>query len=219
MSLVLHAHPLSSYCQKVLLGLGENGVAFDYRKIDFGEPVHAAELERLWPMKRIPILVEDGRTIVESSIILEHVDRKYPGRTKLIPDDAAAALEARFMDRVFDCYVMTPMQAVVFEALRPAESRDPFGMAKARKELETIYAWLDAKLDGREWAAGPAFSLADCAAAPSLFYADWTQPIPAEYMRLKAYRVRLLARPEFARVVDDARPYRHLYPLGAPDRD
>jgi len=219
MSLVLHAHPLSSYCQKVLLGLGENGVAFDYRKIDFGEPVHAAELERLWPMKRIPILVEDGRTIVESSIILEHVDRKYPGRTKLIPDDAAAALEARFMDRVFDCYVMTPMQAVVFEALRPPEARDPFGVAKARKELDTIYAWLDAKLDGREWAAGSAFTLADCAAAPSLFYADWTQPIPAEYARLKAYRARLLARPEFARVVDDARPYRHLYPLGAPDRD
>lgn len=219
MSLVLHAHPLSSYCQKVLLGLGENGVAFDYRKIDFGEPVHAAELERLWPMKRIPILVADGRTIVESSIILEHVDRKYPGRTKLIPDDAAAALEARFMDRIFDCYVMTPMQAIVFEALRPADARDPFGVAKARKDLDTIYAWLDAKLDGREWAAGPAFSLADCAAAPSLFYADWTQPIPAEFTRLKAYRARLLARPAFKAIVDDARPYRNLFPLGAPDRD
>lgn len=219
MPLVLHAHPLSSYCQKVLLGLGENGVAFDYRKIDFGEPVHAAELERLWPMKRIPILVEDGCAIVESSIILEHVDRKYPGRTKLIPDDAAAALEARFMDRVFDCYVMTPMRAVVFEALRPPEARDPFGVAKARKELDTIYAWLDAKLDGREWAAGPAFTLADCAAAPSLFYADWTQPIPAEYARLKAYRARLLARPAFKAIVDDARPYRNLFPLGAPDRD
>ncbi len=219
MSLVLHAHPLSSYCQKVLLGLRENGVAFDYRKIEFGDAAHGAELERLWPMKRIPVLVENGAPIVESSIILEHVDRAYPGQTKLIPADPAMALEARFMDRVFDCYVMTPMQAVVFEALRPADARDPFGVAKARKELDTIYAWLDAKLDGREWAAGPAFTIADCAAAPSLFYADWTQPIPAMYARLKAYRARLLARPAFAQIVDEARPYRQFFPLGAPDRD
>lgn len=219
MSLVLHAHPLSSYCQKVLLGLRENGVALEYRKIEFGDAAHGAELERLWPMKRIPVLVEDGRTIVESSIILEHIDRTYPGKAKLIPADPAAALETRFMDRVFDNYVMTPMQAVVFEALRPADARDPFGAAKARKDLDTIYTWLDAKLDGREWAAGSAFTLADCAAAPSLFYADWTQPIPAGYARLKAYRARLLARPEFARIVDEARPYRNLFPLGAPDRD
>lgn len=219
MTLVLHAHPLSSYCQKVLLGLRENGVAFDYRKIDFGDPVHAADLERLWPMKRIPVLVENGAAIVESSIILEHIDRAYPGDTALIPADAATALETRFMDRVFDLYVMTPMQAIVFEALRPPEARDPFGAAKARKELDTIYAWLDTKLDGREWAAGESFTLADCAAAPSLFYADWTQPIPAEHARLKAYRARLLARPQFARIVDEARPYRQFFPLGAPDRD
>ncbi len=219
MSLVLHAHPLSSYCQKVLLGLRENGVAFDYRKIEFGDAAHGAELERLWPMKRIPVLVENGAAIVESSIILEHIDRAHPGKTKLIPADQTAALEARFMDRIFDLYVMTPMQAIVFEALRPAESRDPFGVAKARKDLDTIYAWLDAKLDGREWASGPEFTLADCAAAPSLFYADWTQPIPATYARLKAYRARLLARPAFAQIVDEARPYRQFFPLGAPDRD
>lgn len=219
MSLVLHAHPLSSYCQKVLLGLRENGIAFDYRKIEFGDAAHGAELERLWPMKRIPVLVEDGRTIVESSIILEHIDRTYPGTTKLIPDDPAAALEARLMDRIFDNYVMTPMQAIVFEALRPAEARDPFGVAKARKELDTIYAWLDAKLGDREWTAGDAFSLADCAAAPSMFYADWTQPIPDGFKRLKRYRTQLLARPAFAKIIDEARPFRHFFPLGAPDRD
>jgi glutathione S-transferase len=114
---------------------------------------------------------------------------------------------------------MTPMQAIVFEALRPAEARDPFGVAKARKELDTIYAWLDAKLGDREWAAGAAFTLADCAAAPSMFYADWTQPIPEGFARLKRYRAQLLARPTFAKIVDEARPFRHFFPLGAPDRD
>lgn len=123
------------------------------------------------------------------------------------------------MDRVFDNYLQTPQQRIVFDALRPAEHRDPYGVAEARKQLETSYRWLDAHLASRNWAAGDAFTLADCSAAPALFYADWTHPIAPEFATLKAYRQRLLARPSFARAVDEARPYRHLFPLGAPDRD
>ena len=130
-----------------------------------------------------------------------------------------AALEVRMLDRFFDNYVSTPQQKCVADALRPAGDRDPYGVAEARRMLETSYAWLDAHLDGREWAAAGRFSLADCAAAPFLFYADWTHPIDPRFARVHAYRARLLARPSFARAVDEARPFRPLFPLGAPDRD
>ena len=123
------------------------------------------------------------------------------------------------MDRVFDNYLMTPMQAVVFDQLRPADDRDPYGVAKAREKLQDAYRWLDGALAGRHWVCGDDFSLADCAAAPSLFYADWVYEIPAQYENLRAYRGRLLARPSVARAVDGGRPYRHYFPGGAPDRD
>jgi glutathione S-transferase len=138
---------------------------------------------------------------------------------RLIPDDPKAALETRFMDRFFDNYVATPQQKVVFDALRSEESRDPYGVQQAREMLETSYAWLDQLMATREWAAGDRFSLADCAAAPFLFYADWTHPIGAAHPHVSAYRQRLLQRPSFARAVDEARPYRAFFPLGAPDRD
>ena len=136
-----------------------------------------------------------------------------------MPAGADAALEARTLDRIFDNYVMTPMQKIVLDHLRPPEGRDPYGVAQAHEMLDTIYPWLDAKLAGREWAAGDTFSLADCAAAPSLFYADWVHEIPVELSTLKAYRARLLAHPSFARAVDEARPFRPYFPPGAPDRD
>jgi glutathione S-transferase len=123
------------------------------------------------------------------------------------------------LDRIFDNYVMTPMQKIVTDALRPAGDRDAYGVAEARALLEKAYGWLDARLEGREWATGGRFSLADCAAAPSLFYADWAHPIGADRSRLRAYRGRLLERPSFARAVNEARPYRQYFPLGAPDRD
>ena len=123
------------------------------------------------------------------------------------------------MDRVFDNYVGSPQQAVVFDAIRPEEDRHPASVTAARVALQTAYAWLDKRMAGREWAVGDSFSLADCAAAPLLFYADWTHTIDPGFINLHAYRRRLLARPSFARAVDDARPYRPYFPLGAPDRD
>ncbi|HEX8164246.1 MAG TPA: glutathione S-transferase family protein [Beijerinckiaceae bacterium] len=219
MTLTLHAHPFSSYCQKVLIALYENDTPFAFRMLAPGDAEAAAEFERLWPLKRIPVLVDAGRTVVETSIIIEHLALHHPGPVRLIPQDPCAALDVRMMDRFFDNYVMTPIQKVVLDAIRPAESRDATGVAEARALLDTAYSWLDRTMSGREWAAGDVFSLADCAAAPALFYADWTHPIADGFVHVQAYRRRLLDRPSFARAVDEARPYRPLFPLGAPDRD
>jgi glutathione S-transferase len=218
MSLTLYAHPFSSYCQKVLIALYENDLPFTWRLLG-PDPEIAAEHARLWPLKRMPVLVDAGRTVVEASIIIEHLGLHHPGPVRLLPEDPKAALEARMMDRVFDNYVMTPVQTLVFDRIRPEDARDPFGVAQARQLLDAAYAWIDETMAHREWATGGAFSLADCAAAPALFYADWAHPIPTKHERLIAYRRRLLARPSFARAVDEARPYRNLFPLGAPDRD
>ncbi len=215
----LYAHPFSSYCQKVLIALYENGTPFEYRLLSLEDAQVAAEHAALWPLKRMPVLVDAGRTVVESSIIIEYLGLRYPGPVRLIPADANAALDVRMMDRFFDNYVMTPMQKIVLDSLRPEGRRDPQGVADARTMLETAYRWLDEKLAGRKWAAGDGLSLADCAAAPSLFYADWAHPIGAEFENVRGFRQRLLARPSFARAVDEARPYRRFFPLGAPDRD
>jgi len=213
----LYAHPFSSYCQKVLIPLYENGIAFELRLL--GEEQANAEQAALWPLKRMPVLVDAGRTVVEATIIVEYLDLHHPGPVRMIPADPRAALDVRMMDRFFDNYVMTPMQKVVGDSLRAPEHRDAFGVGEARALLETAYAWLDGVLADREWAVGDAFSLADCAAAPSLFYADWAHPIDASRANVIAYRRRLLARPSFARAVDEARPFRPFFPLGAPDRD
>jgi glutathione S-transferase len=165
------------------------------------------------------VLVDDDRVIAESSIIIEYLDLRHPGAVQLLPDDRDAALEVRFMDRFFDNHVMTPMQKPVSEALRAEGGRKDEAMAEARQALDTAYAWLEDRLSGRTWAAGERFTLADCAAAPSLFYADWVHPIGPDFPRLRDYRSRLLARPSFARAVEEARPYRSYFPLGAPDRD
>ena len=217
MTLTLYAHPFSSYCQKVLTALYENGTPFAYRVL--GEERTDAELEALWPIKRLPVLVDDDRTIMEAIVIIEHLGLYHPGPVRLIPQDPKEALEVRLMDRFFDNYVMTPMQKIVFDCMRQEEDRDPCGVAEARAMLDRAYGWLDKTLAGREWAAGSSFSAADCAAAPSLFYADWVQPVGEAYPRVRDYRTKLLARPSFARAVDEARPYRHFFPPGAPDRD
>ena len=213
----LYAHPFSSYCQKVLIALYENAIDFDYRSLQDSKA--GEELATLWPLKRFPILVDRGRTILESSTIIEYIQIHHPGPVRLIPEDGDAAIEVRMMDRLFDNYVMTSMQKPVSNALRPESDRDPYGVAEARRTLDSVYVWLEARLAGRTWAAGEHFTLADCAAAPSLFYADWVQPIPPALGNLRAYRARLLARPSFARAVEEARPYRSYFPLGAPDRD
>ncbi|HTL46952.1 MAG TPA: glutathione S-transferase family protein [Verrucomicrobiae bacterium] len=219
MSLKLYAHPFASYCQKVLTALYENKIPFEFRMLAPGEDKNNAEHAALWPLKGMPVLVDGGRAVVESSIIIEHLDLYHPGPMRMVPQDPRAALNVRMMDRFFDNYIMTPMQEIVFDALRPKESRDPFGVRKAREDLDTAYRWLEDTMPGREWAAGDHFSLADCAAAPSLFYADWVHPVGEAFPSVRAYRRRLLARPSFARSVDEAREYRKLFPLGAPDRD
>lgn len=215
----LYAHPFSSYCQKVLVALYEKALPFELRLLGPDQPQHVAEHAALWPLKRMPLLVDGTRTLPESSIIIEYLDQRHPDRAPMIPADPQTALDARLMDRLFDNYVMTPVQRIVFDSLRPAGQRDPYGVDDARRQLESSYAWLDQRLADRRWAAGGDFGLADCAAAPSLFYADWVQPIDTTLTRLRAYRQRLLERPSFARAVDEARPYRVLFPLGAPDRD
>ena len=215
--LTLYAHPFSSYCQKVLIALWENDVPFSYRHLE--NPGAAEKRAALWPLGRFPVLVDNGQTIAESSIIIEYLDLHYPGATRWLPEDREAALEVRLMDRFFDNYVMTEMQKPVFEALRGEGGRRDEALAQAAKALDTAYAWLEDRLSGRTWAAGESFTLADCAAAPSLFYADWVHPIGAHFPRLRAYRSRLLARPSFARAVEEGRPYRSYFPLGAPERD
>jgi glutathione S-transferase len=219
MPTTLYAHPFSSYCQKVLIALYENATPFEFRMLASGDERVAAEHAALWPLKRMPVLVDQGRTVAEASIIIEHLDLQHPGRTRLIPDDPRAALDVRMMDRFFDNYIMTPMQKIVGDSLRAAENRDRHGVGEARELLDTAYRWLDDVVNGRKWATGDACSLADCAAAPALFYADWAHPIGKEFANVRAYRRRLLAWPPFARAVDEARPYRPLFPLGAPDRD
>jgi glutathione S-transferase len=214
----LYAHPFSSYCQKALIALYENATPFEFVLLRGGDDRADAELATLWPLKRFPVLVDQGRAVIEASLIVEHLALHHPGPVSLLPSDPRAALEVRFMDRFFDNYVMTPMQKIVADRIREPATRDPFGVGEARALLDTSYSWLERALPGREWATG-GFSLADCAAAPSLFYADWAHPIADTFPRLRAYRQRLLARPSVARAVDEARPYRDFFPLGAPDRD
>jgi Glutathione S-transferase len=215
----LYAHPFSSYCQKVLIALYENEIPFTYRMLGPEDPAAMEELAAMWPVKRFPMLVDHGRPVFEATIIIEYLGLRYPGPVKLVPEDAQEALEVRMMDRFFDNYISTPQQKCVFDSLRPEGKRDPSGVDDAKAMLETAYGWLDRRMAGRQWAAGPGFSLADCAAAPFLFYADWTHPIAEEFRNVRDYRSRLLARPSFARAVDEARPYRKYFPLGAPDRD
>lgn len=219
MSLQLYAHPFSSYCQKVLVALYENETPFAYRVLGLDDPQAGEELAALWPLKRFPVLVDGPETVVESSVIIEHLLLAHPGPVRLLPADPKAALAARMMDRFFDNYVMTPMQKIVFDHIRAPDDRDPYGVAEARALLDAAYQWLDTRLAGREWACGGDFSLADCAAAPSLFYADWVHAIDTAFPNTRAYRARLLARPSFARAIDEGRPYRHFFPPGAPDRD
>jgi glutathione S-transferase len=216
MPLILYGHPFSSYTQKVLTALYENATPFEFRSLDqAAPPEHAAEWARRWPLKKFPLLVDGGRDVVETSIIIEYLQLTAPGPVRLIPDDPLAALEVRFLDRFFDLHVMSIVQHAVAGALSGNPERLQEGRAFAADKLELAYAWLEGHLPGRAWAAGDAFTLADCAAAPSLFYADWTHPIAGAYPNLRAYRARLLARPSFARAVDGGRPFRHYFPLGA----
>ncbi len=210
---ILHYHPLSSYCHKVLIAIDVLGAAVDLRLLNLGDPAERAAFLALWPTGKMPLLVDGAKVVPETSIIIEHLQR-HPARSgqKLIPDDPDAALQVRLWDRLFDQYVMTPMQALTSDLLRPEAARDATSVAQARERLAGTYALVDTQLEGRTWIAGDTFSMADCAAAPALFYAVTYVPMAPEHTRLAAYFERLMAHPAVARTVDQARPFFRYYP-------
>lgn len=218
MSLTLYGHPFSAYTQKVLVALYENDTPFELRCVGPGYMEHAAEWIRRWPLRKFPLLVDGDRDVAETSIIIEYLQHAHPGPILLLPADPLAALDVRFFDRFFDLHVINSVQHAVAGALTGDPMKRQEGAVLAAEKLERAYAWLEGQL-GPTWAAGEDFTLADCAAAPSLFYADWVHPISDAYPLLRAYRSRLLSRPSFARAVEEARPHRKLFPLGVPDRD
>lgn len=213
MSLELHFHPLASFCHKVLIALYENATPFEPHFIDLGDPASRAAFAALWPMAKMPVLVDGarGRTVAESTIIIEYLARYHPGPVRLVPADPDAAREARFRDRVLDLYVHQPMQKIVTDRLRPEGQRDGLGVEEARRTMRTAYAMIDGWMAEGPWAMGEDFGLADCAAAPALFYAAKVEPF-TEHESLSAYFDRLMARPSFARVLAEAEPYFRLFP-------
>lgn len=209
----LHYHPLSSYCHKVLIAVDELGVTVDLQLLNLGDAAQRDAHLALWPLGKMPLLVDGGRPIPEASIIIEHLQHghAHSGR-RLIPDDPALALEVRLWDRISDLYVMTPMQALTADRLRSPAERDAQAVARARDSMLSAYALIERQLDGRRWVAGDTFSLADCAAAPALFYAVSYVPLQPGHARLVAYFERLMARPSVARTIDQARPFFKFYP-------
>jgi glutathione S-transferase len=217
----LYGHPFSSFTWKALIALYERDVPFDFMMLDPDHPENAETVARLAPTGQFPVLVDGDRTVIESAAIIEYLDLHHGSAPPMVPADPRAAIEARQMDGVFDDYVMITLQRMVSNVLRPEDKRDPHVEAEVQAALDRSYAWLDRWMTGRTWAANDAFSIADIAAAPALFYAHWVFPIPASHAVLHAYRARLLARPSIARVVDEARPWREYFPLkgrgGSPD--
>ena len=215
MSLTLYFHPLSSFCHKALIALYENGTPFKPQLVNFMDPDENAAFKALWPIRKFPLLRDDatGQTIPESSIVIEHLDNNYPGKTPLIPKDPAQALETRLRDRLCDLYLHLPMQKVVGDKLRPDGVRDPHGVEEAKSQIETSLGILDELVAKRTWIAGEAFTMADCAAAPPLFYIDMVvAPISDRHKNVAAYLQRLKERPSYARVLEEAQPYMHMVP-------
>lgn len=216
MSLVLHFHPFASFCQKVLIALYENDTAFRPQLVDLGDPASRAAFTAIWPVGRMPVLHDEarGRTIPESTMIIEYLALHHPGPTQLLPADPDRALQVRQSDRFYDLYVSEPMQKIVTDRLRPPGSSDPYGVERARALLQTAYDIIEREMATRTWAVGESFSMADCAAAPALFYADWVAPLTATHGHVAGYLARLMQRPSFARAIEEARPYRAFFPTG-----
>jgi glutathione S-transferase len=216
MSLILHFHPLSSFCWKALIALYENDTPFTPNLVNLGDPDERAALAKLWPICRFPVLEDKarGEVVPESSVIIEYLDRHYPGRTRFIPQEEDRALQTRLRDRFYDLYVHLPMQKGIGDRLRPAGSKDPHGVEEARAQLRRSYAMIERQMENRGWAMGGDFSLADCAAMPSLYYGNRVEPT-GEFRNVSAYLERLEARPSFARVLKEAEPYFSLFPTSA----
>jgi glutathione S-transferase len=215
MPLTLYYHPLSSFCWKVLIALYENDTPFTPQLVDLSNEAERAALLKLWPIGKFPVLRDDARNRIlpESSIIIEYLDTEYPGATRFIPADAKAALQTRLRDRFYDLYLHLPMQKVVGDRLRPADAKDPHGVDEAKARITSCYGMIDKELAGKTWAMGEAFGIADCAAAPALFYAGKVLPFDA-HTNVAAYLDRLKARPSFARVLKEAEPYFKMFPAG-----
>ena len=213
----LYAHPFSSYCWKAMIAFHEKDLPYELELVEAPEAM--AALRRYWPPGKFPVLVDDDAPVIEATTIIEYLDLRHYERAPLIPANPVDALDVRFMDRVFDNHVMTPMNEIVQAHLADRDAPDAARIGKAQAALDTIYGWLEARLAGRAWASSHGFSMADCAAAPALFYADWVRPIGDERPALRDYRARLNARPSVARCIEAARPYRGYFPPGAPARD
>ncbi|HEV7319040.1 MAG TPA: glutathione S-transferase family protein [Ensifer sp.] len=214
MSLTLYQHPLASFCHKVLVALYENETPFKSSLVDLLDPAEAARFAALWPVGKMPVLTDSARDVVmpETSVIIEYLDRHYPGKVKLIPDDVDQALKVRLWDRFFDLYIHVPMQKIVTDTLRPSGENDHRGVADARANLAVAYAMADEHFKTHRFAAGDSFSLADCAATPALFYAGIVEPFAEKHPHLAAYFESLLERPSVRRVLAEARPYFHMFP-------
>jgi glutathione S-transferase len=217
MSLHLYFHPLSSFCWKTLIALYENDTPFAPHMVDLGNETERAALLKLWPVGKFPVLRDDAkdRTIPESSIIIEYLDNHYPGRIQFIPDDAKLALQTRLRDRFYDLYVHLSVQKIVGDRLRPEGKEDPHGVEEAKARIQSCYGMIDREMATQTWAMGDAFSLADCAAAPALFYANQVMRFGDTHENVAAYFARLTARPSFGRVIREAEPYFHMFPKEA----
>jgi glutathione S-transferase len=214
MSLKLYFHPLSSFCQKALVALYENDTPFEPVIVDLFDAKSSAALKAIWPIGRFPVLRDEAndRTVPESSIIIEYLHQHYPGRTPLVPADADLARQMRLQDRFYDLYVNVPMQKVVTDKLRPPGKNDPHGVEAARALLHTACGMIEREMAAKTWAMGDAFSIADCAAAPALFYANMVTPLGDTYPNASAYLGRLMERPSFARAIKEAQPYFAMVP-------
>lgn len=214
MSLKLYFHPLSSFCWKSLIALYESGTPFEPHIVDLANEASSAAFKKVWPIGKFPVLRDDARdlTIPESTIIIEYLAQHYPGETQLVPADADLALQVRLRDRFYDCYVHQPMQTIVGDRLRPAGKNDPHGVEAARALLQTSYGVIEQEMATRTWATGDAFTMADCAASPALFYANKVQPFVDSHRNIARYLERLTARPSFARVLEEAQPYFKFFP-------
>jgi glutathione S-transferase len=214
MSLVLHYHPLASFCWKVLIALYENDTAFAPKLVDPGDPDSRAEFAALWPVAKMPVLEDRARGAVvpETSCIIDYLDAFHPGQVRFVPAELEQARQVRLWDRIFDNYVQAPMQKIVGDRIRPEGRRDAFGVEEARTLLATALTMVERDIAGKPWAAGDDFTMADCAAAPALFYADKVMPLAGVYPNALALLERLKCRPSFARVLDEAEPYFQYFP-------
>ena len=214
MSLELYFHPLSSFCQKVLIALYENDTPFEPHIVDLADEISSTEFKKIWPIGKFPVLRDKAkdRTVPESSIIIEYLAQHYPGKTQLVPADLDLARQIRLRDRFYDLYVNVPMQKIVTDRLRPQGKHDVHGVEEAKRLLQTAIGMIDQDMVTRTWAMGDAFSMADCAAAPALFYADKVMPLGDTHKNAANYLGRLTRRPSFARVIKEAQPYFALFP-------